>query len=121
MKTMRAIVLAMVVVSCRPKTQTLDPEYCEGGIINGKPQGGECASFKAGNTDGHPKTVGTIMFSKRYTKTYVVRNAGKARYELVLDGVHAGVIEQDGSWIRTKFEDGEEIRGMRSDAPGFLM
>lgn len=70
--------------------------------------------FKSGTPD-------TIVFSKRYTKTYEVRGVGEGKYELFLDGAHAGTLEENGSWIHVKFDDGEELRDMRSDAPGFLM
>ncbi len=117
---MRIALCLIVVAACR--SSSLATDYCEGGVIKGKPGGGACLQVSSTKPDTDPSTIGSVDYisERSSVRHYTLRQNGKNQYLLVKDGVTAGSIVQNGDWITLRVvSDVGEVH-LRSDAPGFL-
>ena len=97
--------------------------YCEGGVINGRGDGGECMTISSDKPDTNPDTIGKATLQSNYMTPYIVRRDGKSKtkFFLVEGGVPVGAIVQDGNWITVTIVSTGKTLKMRSDAPGALI
>lgn len=115
----RLTLVAFVVVLGACKRGGLAPMYCEGGVVNGEGKGGQCLMIDTEHKpDSDPATLGTLKFEGRFRDTYTIRRLSHDKYDLLLGGVSAGTLEQNGTWVTLTFPT--EHYSLRSDAPGFL-
>lgn len=99
------------------KRAALEPMYCEGGVTNGKSNGGDCLVIDtATKPDSDPNTVGTLRYEPKYQDVYTMRRVTKDKYDLLLGGVSAGTLEQKGDWVTLTLAG--KTQSMRSDTPG---
>ena len=91
--------------------------YCEGGVVQGRPSGGECIDISPDRPDNDPRTVGKAALVSRYAQPYTLRRTSAGKYSLLLDGAVAGTLEHDGKWVTVRLPPAV-VHRMRSDAPG---
>jgi len=99
---------------------SLEKLYCEGGVRDGRPAGGDCLDVTLATDAGDPSVIGRVALVSDYQVSYEVRRTGKKTFNLVRDGQVAGTLELDGSWVRVKLGDGRKV-SLRSDMPGPLI
>lgn len=105
----------------------LSPLYCEGGVVDGRSDGGACFVFTDTKLDADPQSVGSGMWQGGGTggpsgSRLGVRRTGGGKYTLVIDGVGAGAMERDGSWIHVTFKGSPGMTySLRSDRAGLMI
>lgn len=117
MRLLLAFAAFALLVGCQKK---LDELYCEGGVRDGKGDGGECLFLTPMSPEGNGTTVATAHFSKAdYKTTYEIRRTSKDQYDLYVEGVIAGSMVHDGNWLKLTFKsDPKTTYKLRSDLPG---
>ncbi len=96
--------------------------YCQGGVVKGSGQGGECLQIYPEKRDADPATIGSAVWVRTFTQErYSVRRVGKAKYSLYLKGALAGSLEHDGAWLTVTFAAEPTQYRLRSDGPGFFL
>ena len=110
----RALLVAVVTLSAC-KSRELAPLYCEGGIANGKSNGGECLQITHEKIEGDPAAVGTATLVSRYKDRFTVRRVDATHYDLLLAGAREGSLTRDGEWLTVAI--GASTWKLRGDAP----
>ena len=121
-----APVLAVLAYVVWPES-ALSPLYCEGGVVDGRSDGGACFEFSDTKLDADPQSVGSAMWQGGGAggpsgSRLGVRRTGSGKYTLVINGVVAGAMERDGRWIHVTFKDsGAKPFSLRSDRAGLMI
>lgn len=109
------MLVCALLMSCRAST-SLERMYCEGGVRDGRSDGGDCLVIDDNKPDQDPRTIGSALLTSRYKERFTLRTAEAGAFELHRDGKLAGVIEKKhGSWIAVKLADSPHVISLRSD------
>ena len=121
-----APVLAALAYVVWPES-VLSPLYCEGGVVDGRSDGGACFIFSDTKLDADAQSVGSAVWQDGggggpSGSQLGVRRTGSGKYTLVIHGVVAGAMERDGRWIHVTFKgSGAKTFSLRSDRAGLMI
>ena len=111
-------VFVLAVVGCHSSGGGLAKMYCEGGVDDDRPLGGECFAIEDRKLDDDPTTIGSGRLVSDPTRPMSIRRVDANHWNLFREGSAVGTLALDGHWL-TAAIDGRTVH-VRSDPPGFF-